>query len=454
MQDRSLINEAECGVLGSLMLNPNVWDSLADVIEEKDFSRPDHQLIFRHIVRLIEQARMPDVLTIAESVQSTGKLERIGGLAYLGELVMNTPSEKNAKYYAKIVRNGRKEREYFEAVAELQEVTTGIDISAKIEKAVQIFSELADDKKNGIMRISEAAAIAVEGLEARYASTGDIHGLKTGLIDFDHKTGGLQPGDLIIVAGRPSMGKTAFAVNVAENVAIDDKTALIFSLEMSDEQLAIRSISSCGSLHLGTMRSGKLQDEDWPKLSAALGKIQDAKLFIDSNPMTTATQMHARARRIKRQHGLDLVVIDYLQLMAEGGDNRNNELSTITRKLKLMAKDLNVPVICLSQLSRKVEERADKRPMLSDLRDSGAIEQDADIVVMMYREDYHNKESMNKGIAEAIIAKQRMGETGTVMLTFQGEYSRFVNFSGTYHKEETKKKSRAFDDGKTRSAGD
>jgi len=290
-------------------------------------------------------------------------------------------------------------------------------------------------------------------LEARYASDGDIHGLKTGLIDFDQKTGGLQPGDLIIVAGRPSMGKTALAVNIAENVAIDHKTALMFSLEMSDEQLAIRSISSCGSLHLGTMRSGKLQDDDWPKLSAALGKIQDAKLFIDSNPMTTATQMHARARRVKRQHGLDLIVIDYLQLMAEGGDNRNNELSTITRKLKLMAKDLNVPVICLSQLSRKVEERADKRPMLSDLRDSGAIEQDADIVVMMYREDYHNKESMNKGIAEAIIAKQRMGETGTVMLTFQGEYSRFVNFSGTYHKEEPKRKSRAFDDGKSRSAG-
>ena len=453
MQDRSVVIEAERSVLGSLMLDANVWDTLVDVIEERDFFNPEHQLIFRHIVRLIERARTPDVLTVADSINATGKLDKVGGLEYLGHIVQNTPSTKNSKHYAKIVRNGRKERTYYGAIEDLQTVTEGMDISDKIAKAVDVLTELADDKQNTVMRISDAAGKAIETLDARFCNGGDIHGLKTGFIDFDYKTGGLHAGDLIILAGRPSMGKTAFASNIAENAAQDNNPVLMFSLEMSDEQLATRTIASTGMIKLNTMRSAKLEDDDWNRITASLGKINEMPLFIDSNPMISATQMHARARRIKRQHGLSLIIIDYLQLMSEGGDNRNNELSIITRKLKLMAKDLNVPVICLSQLSRKVEERADKRPMMSDLRDSGAIEQDADLIVMMYREEYYNKETMNKGVAEANIVKQRMGEVGPVFLTFQGEYSKFSNFAGQYHKQEPKKQARGFDDGKSKSAG-
>lgn len=434
--------EAEQSVIGALLQDNDAWDKIADKIEERDFNAPEHQLIFRHIARLIENQKRADVLTVADSLQNTGKLERIGGLKYLSDIENATPSVKNIASYADIVRKTRKERELAETVEDLKElVAGGGDVNEKIEQAVEILTALADDKKNTVLRLSEATTKAIETIEYRLSKGDAIHGLKTGFTDFDNKTGGLHSGDLIILAGRPSMGKSTFAVNIGENVAVDSGLpVLVFSLEMSDEQLSFKCMSSIGTINMANLQRAQLTDDDWTRLSHATGQIQDAPLWIDSNPMMNATQMHARARRIKRQHGLSLVIIDYLQLMSEGGDNRNNELSTITRKLKLMAKDLGVPVICLSQLSRKVEERTNKRPMMSDLRDSGAIEQDADLIVMMYRDDYYNPDSPNKGAAEAIISKQRMGETGAVILQFQGEYSRFKDFAGQYQFDAPAKK--------------
>ncbi|CAB4132013.1 DnaB Replicative DNA helicase [uncultured Caudovirales phage] len=442
--------QAEQGIIGGLMLDAGKWDDICELVSEKDFYRADHQLIFRHIARMMERNKQLDVITLAESIESTGKLEKIGGLVYLGDIAHSTVSVSNIASYARIVHKLRRERDFLAAIQELTEISEQHgDLSEKIENATNILNSLSDDKRDSVVSWTEATSKALESVERRYSSGGAIHGLKTHLIDFDEKTGGLHPGDLIILAGRPSMGKTAFALNIAENVALDGNAALVFSLEMSDEQLAVRSIASLGKVNLNALRSAKIDDDDWSKITYAIGNINEKPLFIDPNPMMTASQMHIRARKIKRQHGLSLIVIDYLQLMTEGGagDSRVNELSSITRKLKLMAKDLQVPVICLSQLSRKVEERADKRPMMSDLRDSGAIEQDADLIVMMYRDDYYNKDSPNKGIAEANIVKQRMGECGCVRLTFQGEYSRFSSFAGQYYQPEKPKKiKRGFDD--------
>lgn len=436
--------DAEHNVIGNLISNIDTWEDISESVDEKDFSIPEYQLIFRHIKRLVEASKPVDVFSIAESIQSTGKLELIGGLPRISDLAINVVSTKNLKYHADIVRKARKEREFQHALGILQESKGNFD--ERLKEAIDLLTSLSDNQKNTVISLREAASKAIESLEARYESGIGIHGLKTLLNDFDDRTGGLQNGDLIIIAGRPSMGKSAFAMNIAENVAIDQKLpVLVYSLEMSDEQLATRAIASKGKISLNTIRTGKIQDDDWPKLVNVNSKFYDSPLFIDTNPMITASQMHARAKKIKRQHGLKLIVIDYLQLMTEGGDTRNNELSTITRKLKMMAKDLDCPVICLSQLSRKVEERADKRPMLSDLRDSGAIEQDADVVVMMYREDYYNKDSPNKNAAEAVISKQRMGETGTVRLTFQGEYSRFSNFVGEWREQQKKTNSRGME---------
>lgn len=447
--------ESEQSVLGGLMIDPAKWDAISESIFEADFFRAEHQLIFRHIQRLIEAGKPVDVITVAESIESTGKLDKVGGLGYLGDLAQGVPSAANILSYATIVHAKHKEREFHAAIQELSAIADCHgNIAEKIENAVNVLNSLADDKRNSVVSLREATVNVLSSLEQRFASGGEIHGLKTGFLDLDQKTGGLQSGDLIILAGRPSMGKSALAVNIAENVAIKDGLpVLIFSLEMSEEQLATRTLASVGGINLNSLRSSKLSDDDWGNITHASQRAYDAPLFIDPNPMMTVSQMHVRARKIKRASGLSLIIIDYLQLMGEGGENRNNELATITRKLKAMAKDLRVPVLCLAQLSRKVEERADKRPMMSDLRDSGAIEQDADLIVMMYRDDYYNKESDNKGIAECNIVKQRMGETGSVLLTFQGEYSRFKDFAGQYHRETTKQRSRGFSDGKVKAGG-
>lgn len=440
--------EAEQSVLGGLLIKPDSWDNIIDFITERDFYRAEHQLIFRHIARLLDNGKQVDVITVAESLESTGKLDTAGGLEYLGGITQNTPSVANIRSYAQIVSKKRKEREFKAAIADLNAIAEESgEVAQKVENAIAILNALADGKLNEPLRLSEAATLFMEGLERRYEQGGEIHGLKTGFADVDKKTGGLQKGDLIILAGRPSSGKSALVTNIAEHVSLHDGLPVVFfSLEMSDDQIATRVVASQGRVSLNVLRSAKMQEADWSGMTVALGKIADAPMFIDSNPATTATQMHARARRVKRKHGLGLIVIDYLQLMSEGGDNRNNDLSAITRKLKLMAKDLDVPVICLSQLSRKVEERADKRPLMSDLRDSGSIEQDADLVIMLYRDEYYNPDSQNKGIAEANIVKQRMGETGVVLLSFDGEHSRFGSFFGSYSRSEPKPIKRGFQD--------
>lgn len=451
MQTPKYNTEAERSILGGLMLWPDRWDEINEIVVEKDFYAVEHQLVFRHISTLLNSGKQVDVITVAESIERTGKLDRLGGLQYLGEMASCVVSAANLKAHAKIVNKSRRERDFMAAIADLNEIAENSgDFTDKIEMATNILSALADNRRDSVVTWTEATLKAIEGVEHRHALGGEIHGLKTGLCDFDKRTGGLHHGDLIIIAGRPSMGKSCLASNIAENVALENKTVLMFSLEMSSEQLAIRSIASVGNVSLNALRSAQFNPDEWDRLAYASGKIYEKPLFIDPNPMMTASQMHMRARKIKRQHGLSLIVIDYLQLMSEGGENHNrvNEISTITRKLKLMAKDLGVPVIALSQLSRKVEERAEKRPLMSDLRESGSIEQDADVIVMMYREDYYDKESQNKGVAEANIVKLRMGETGTVRLAFKGEYSKFCNFSGTYHqndKAKSKSKDRGMD---------
>lgn len=449
--------DAERSVLGSLLLNPDSWDKIVDLLSERDFYRAEHQLIFRHISRIIQNGGQLDAITLAESIQGTGKLEKVGGLPYLGSLQQDTPSAANIVSYSKIVNSTRLERDFMAASMEIQ--TLGVsheDIAVKLEKAADVLNRLVETDKTSTETLSQATASAIDYIQARYVASDPISGLKTGFNDLDELTCGLQPSDLIILAGRPSMGKTALAINIAEHAALSVIPALVFSLEMSSPQLAIRSISSLGKINLQRLRSGRLEDDDWSRLTNAASKIQDAPFFLDTNPMITASQMHSRAKKIKRQHGLGLIVIDYLQLMSEStGNNRNEDLSSITRKLKLMAKDLNVPVILLSQLNRNLEARPNKRPVMSDLRESGAIEQDADLIMMIYRDEVYNSDSPNKGIAEIGITKQRMGPTGKVLLTFEGEYSRFSNFSGNYVHEQHKRASRGFGvDGKSQSAGD
>jgi replicative DNA helicase len=438
--------QAEQSVLGSLLLSPTSWDKIVELVTEKDFYRAEHQLIFRHISRIIERGGQLDTITLAESIQNTGKLDKVGGLSYIGKLESDTPTAANIVQYAKIVHSHRLEREFSSAAADIASLAESHEeISVKLEKAGDVLSRLVETDKSSTETLLEATAGAIEFIEARYASQDHISGLRTGFDDLDELTSGLQPSDLIILAGRPSMGKTALAINIAENAAMNGIPALVFSLEMSSPQLALRSISSLGKINLQRLRSGRLEDDDWSRLTAAASKIQDAPFFLDSNPMITASQMHSRAKQIKRKHGLGLIVIDYLQLMSEAsGNTRNEELSSITRRLKLMAKDLNVPVILLSQLNRNLEARQNKRPVMSDLRESGAIEQDADLIAMIYRDEVYNPDSPNKGAAEIIITKQRMGPIGKVILSFEGEYSRFGNFSGQYQQEVHRKSSRGF----------
>lgn len=431
--------ESEQCVLGALMAEPESWDKIADLISERDFYRNEHKLIWRHIARKIDTGQTVDVITIAESIQATGKLDHVGGMEYLGGLVKNTPSIANLKIYAGIVVKKRKERDFLDAAMQIQTLAgSEQEIDKKTSDAVEILQMLEEDGSEYPVRLSESLRLAVNGVEGRYASPDDISGLKTRFIEFDAKTNGLHNGNLIIVAGRPASGKTTFAMNIADNVSQQNITVLCFSLEMTDEELALKALSSAGRVPLSSLRSGRIQDDEWPKMTVALSKLYDAPLFIDKSTGITAAQMHAKARKVKRKNGLGLIVIDYLQLMQGTGNNRNEELSSITRRLKLMAKDLNVPVILLSQLNRNLEQRVNKRPLMSDLRESGSIEQDADVIVMMYRDEYYNPDTLNKGMAEAILVKQRMGETGTIFLTFQGEYSRFGNFSGIYHRQEEK----------------
>lgn len=433
--------ESEQSVLGGLLLNNDAWERIADIISESDFYRLEHRLIFRAIAHLIELSRPADAVTIQEELQRRDDLEAAGGFEYLVNLVQNTPSAANIRRYAEIVR----ERAIMRQLAQV-----GTEIArAAYNPQGKDAAQMLDEAENSVFQIAESTARAQQGflampnllhdvvsrIETLYSreNKDDITGIASGFLDLDKKTSGLQPGDLIIVAGRPSMGKTAFSINIAEHVAIEGKLPVaIFSMEMGGTQLVMRMIGSVGRLDQHILKTGQLGDEHWPRLSEAVSKLSDAPIFIDETPNLSALEVRARARRLARQHGgkLGLIVIDYLQLMAGSGaahHNRTAELGEISRSLKALARELQVPIIALSQLSRTVEHRTDKRPIMSDLRESGAIEQDADLIMFMYRDEYYNAETPYKGLAECIIGKHRNGPTGKIYLTFQGQYTKFEN---------------------------
>jgi replicative DNA helicase len=439
--------EAEQSVLGGLLLEASALDKITDLVTADDFYRQEHRLIFRQIVRMSEQAKPVDVITVAEALEIAGELDKVGGLPYLGGLAQNVPSAANIRRYGEIVRERsimRKLAEVGSDIASSAYNPTGRDAAQLLDEAESKVFEIAEagsKGKQGFIPMPPLLSQVVERIETLYArdNPSDVTGIATGYTDLDRKTSGLHPGDLIIIAGRPSMGKTALAINIAENVAMDSKLPVaIFSMEMGATQLAMRMLGSVGKLNQQDLRTGKLQDDDWGRLTHALGKLNDAPIHIDESAALSSLDLRARSRRLHRQtNGLGLIVVDYLQLMSSNvgkvSENRATEISEISRSLKALAKELHVPVIALSQLNRSLEQRTDKRPVMSDLRESGAIEQDADLILFIYRDEVYNSDSPSQGKAEIIIGKQRNGPIGKVELAFRGEYTRFDNLaSGSY----------------------
>jgi replicative DNA helicase len=434
--------ESEQSVVGGLLLDNQAWDKIGDVIRADDFYRYDHRVIFEHIAKLIDGSKPADVITVYESLQSSGKAQDVGGLAYLNTLATNTPSAANIRRYAEIVRDRAVLRRLItisDDIATTALNPQGKDTKTILDEAESKIFKIAEDGARGAGGFQELQPVlskVVERIDELYHrdSTSDITGISTGFVDLDSKTSGLQPGDLIIVAGRPSMGKTAFSLNIGEHVAVEEGHAVaVFSMEMGATQLAMRLLGSVGRLDQHRLRTGRLTDEDWPRLTYAVEKMQNAQLFIDETPALSSMEVRARCRRLARQCGqLGLVVIDYIQLMGASspGENRATEISEISRSLKGLAKELNCPVIALSQLNRSLEQRPNKRPVMSDLRESGAIEQDADVILFIYRDEVYNPDSPDKGTAEIIIGKQRNGPIGTVRVTFLGMYTKFENYAG------------------------
>jgi replicative DNA helicase len=429
--------EAERSVLGALMIDPRAWDKVTDLISRDDFYTETNRQIFKAMLTLAERHEPIDALTVLEVLRSSnwgeGSLEKE---AYLYELVKDTPSAANVAAYAKIVR---------EHAILRQLVTIGSEISERALRPDGEVKELLDAAERDVFNIAERRnrstgpqdiatllARATGRMDELYQAGGKISGLETGFYDLDELTSGLQAGDLVIVAGRPSMGKTSFSMNIAEHAAMNSgKAVLIFSMEMPGESLALRMISSLGRINQHKVRTGQLEEDDWARVTSAIQMLSTKKLFVDDTPALSPVEMRSRARRVARENdGLGLIVIDYLQLMQVSGtkENRTTEISEISRSLKSLAKELHVPVIALSQLNRGLESRTDKRPMMADLRESGAIEQDADLITFIYRDEVYNPDSPDKGKAEIIIAKQRNGPIGRVMLSFLGEYTRFENF--------------------------
>ncbi len=430
--------EAEQSVLGGLMLDNEAWDKIVDAITEEDFYRRDHRLIFRAVAALAARTEPFDVITLSEWLNTQGLLDDAGGLAYLGTLAKDTPSAANISAYAAIVRERSVLRQLISVGNEISSSgyqTEGRSTEELLDNAERQVFQIAEQGargKQGFVAIKDLLVKAVDRIDTLFQQDNPITGVPTGWNDFDEMTSGLQRGDMIIVAGRPSMGKTTFAMNIAEHAAI--KSGLptaVFSMEMPGESLAMRMLSSLGRIDQHRVRTGKLEDDDWPRLTSAVGLLAEAPMFIDDSPALSPNELRARVRRLAREHGpLGLIVIDYLQLMQVHGssENRTNEISEISRSLKALAKEMDVPVMALSQLNRSLEQRPNKRPVMSDLRESGAIEQDADVIVFIYRDEVYNEDSDSKGVAEIIIGKQRNGPIGTTRLTFLGQFTRFENF--------------------------
>lgn len=437
--------EAEQSLLGGLMLDALAWDRVADVIVDEDFYRKDHRLIFRAIADLIEHGSPCDVVTVSEHLDNRNELDAAGGLEYLATLSNETPGAANARAYAKIIRERSTLRALVSAGNEIAgsafatDGRSAIDILDNAERLVFQIAEKGTRGRKGFKSLKQILPAAVDRIDLLHQSDGDITGISTGYNEFDKMTAGLQPGDLIIIAGRPSMGKTTLAVNIAENAAIGSNVpTAIFSMEMPSQQLAFRMISSLGRVDQTHLRTGNFPDEDWSRINTAVQLMSEAPIFIDDTPGLAPTEIRARARRLQREHGLGLIVIDYLQLMQVPGntENRATEISEISRSLKALAKELECPVIALSQLNRSVEQRTDKRPVMSDLRESGAIEQDADLILFIYREEVYNQDTPRKGIADIAIAKQRNGPIGDFPLTFVGRYTKFENWVPDNYAEE------------------
>ncbi|MCH8943894.1 MAG: replicative DNA helicase [Proteobacteria bacterium] len=437
--------EAEQSLIGGLMLDAAAWDKVADVIISADFYRKDHRLIFEAIANLIEAGSPCDVVTVSEYLGNRNELDDAGGLEYLATLANETAGAANARAYAKILREKSTLRALINAGNEISGsafTTEGRTASQILDDAERLVFQIAEKGargKAGFKSLKQILPQAVDRIDLLHQSEGDITGISTGYTEFDKLTAGLQKGDLIIIAGRPSMGKTTLAINIAENAAIGAKVpTAIFSMEMPSQQLAFRMISSLGRVDQTHLRTGNFPDEDWSRINTAVQLMSEAPIFIDDSPSLSPTDIRARARRLHREHNLGLIIIDYLQLMQVEGskENRATELSEISRSLKALAKELEVPVIALSQLNRSVEQRTDKRPVMSDLRESGAIEQDADLIVFIYREEVTNPDTPRKGLADIVIAKQRNGPIGDFPLTFVGRYTKFENWVPDRYAEE------------------
>jgi len=430
--------EAEQSVLGGLLLSADGWDVVAELVSDSDFYRLGHRLIFRQIARLAEAAEPVDVITVADKLQAADELDAAGGLPYLAELAQNTPSASNIRAYAQVVRERASLRKLIEAAQEIAESgfnPEGRKSDELIDQAERRIMQIGEEgpKSGGPQDVNPLLKSALTRIEDLFQSGGAITGISTGFIELDNMTSGLQDSDLVIVAGRPSMGKTAFAMNLVEHAVLNqEKPILVFSMEMPADSLIIRMLSSIGRIDQTRLRNGKLEQEDWPKLSAAVTKLKDVPLYIDDTPALTPTEVRSRARRVAREHGgLGMIMVDYLQLMQVAGssEGRTAEISEISRSLKAIAKEFKVPMVALSQLNRSLEQRPNKRPVNSDLRESGAIEQDADVIMFIYRDEVYHEESEEKGIAEIIIGKQRNGPIGICRLAFIGQYTRFENLA-------------------------
>ncbi len=437
--------EAEQAVLGGVLLSEHGFEEVADRVSEEDFYREDHRLIYRAITALNDAGSPCDAITVTEWFEANGLIDRVDGGAYVAQLANSTPSAANVKAYADIVREKSILRALIDVGTRIAGSAYGSDgrnSKELLEEAERDIFGIADRGQRagqGFVAVKEVLTQAYRRIQELVDKDGEITGIPTGFMDLDRKTAGMQDSDLVIVAGRPAMGKTTLAMNIAEAAAIKSKVPVaVFSMEMSSLQLVMRLFSSLGQIEQGRLRTGKLDDLDWPKLTSAMNILGKSQIFIDETPALSPAELRARARRLKREHDIGMVVIDYLQLMQVPGSNENraNEIAEISRSLKALAKELNVPVIALSQLNRSLEQRPNKRPIMADLRESGSIEQDADLILFIYRDEVYNPDSPDKGKAEIIIGKHRHGATGMLELMFQGPWLRFANLAPDYFQDE------------------
>ena len=433
--------EAEQAVLGGLILDNKRFDAVAEIVQPQDFYKDANRHIFQTMQDLAESDKPLDIITLAEELSRQESLARVGGMEYISTIATNTPSAANTAAYGQIVREHSTIRQLILVANDISRSgfnPSGLDANDLLQLAEKRVLEIAEGrpKEGGLEGMDTLLKTTIERIKLLFESGSDITGLSSGLTDLDKRTSGWQNGEMIIVAARPSMGKTALALNFVEAaVFTQKKPVLVFSMEMPSDALVMRMLSSIGKIDQGKIRNGQLTSEDWPKLTAAVNKLKDGKLFIDDTASLTPQDMRARIRRTAREHGdPGLIMVDYLQLMQTAGvsEGRTQEISEISRSLKAMAKEYNCPVIALSQLNRSVEQRPNKRPMNSDLRESGAIEQDADVILFIYRDEYYNEDSQDKGIAELILGKQRNGEVGTSRAAFVGKYTRFENLAPDY----------------------